>query len=180
MPFNTVGFTNPFQTGPAGPQGATGPAGGFGISGSFYDLLTQTVTQEQESTGVPILLRHTDIAVGWSIINNTEITPSVTGIYRVNYSIQLHNTGGGGNGTTVETWLVKNGQNVPNTNTRTAVIANSPYVLLSRNFIKQINSGDNIKLYWATDNHHIVIQANTGSMGGPEIPSVIVNINQVG
>jgi len=150
------------------------------ISGSFYDILDQSVIQSQESTGIPVLLRNTDVAVGWSIVDDSKITPSKSGIFSINYSLQLHNTGGGGAGTTVETWLVKNNVAVPNTNTRTAVISNSPYVLLSRNFIKQINAGENIQMYWATDNHHIEISYNTGSMGGPVIPSAILTVSQVG
>ena len=100
--------------------------------------------------------------------------------FNIAFSLQLHNPGGGGNGTTVETWLVKNGVAVPNSNTRTAVITNSPYILLSRNFIKQIDALDNLQMYWATDNHHIQIRHNTGTMGGPEIPSAIMTVQQVG
>jgi len=150
------------------------------ISGSFFDIQDQIISQGDESTGFPVLLRNTDVAVGWSITENSKLTPSTNGIFSINYSLQLHNTGGGGAGTTVETWLVKNSVPVPNTNTRTAVISNSPYVLLSRNFIKQINAGDNIQMYWATDNHHIQISHNTGAMGGPAIPSAILTVSQVG
>jgi hypothetical protein len=167
------------DTGPQGPQGEPGVVG-LGTSGAFYDVLDQTVTQSEQNSGHPVLFRNTDVAVGWTIQNNSELTPNATGIYNIAFSLQLHNDGGGGSGTTVETWLVKNGVAVPNSNTRTAVITNSPFILLSRNFIKQINGGDNVQMYWATDNHHITIKHNTGMMGGPTIPSAILTVQQVG
>lgn len=43
-----------------------------------------------------------------------------------------------------------------------------------------INVGEYVEVYWATDNLNIVLEHNTGSMGGPTIPSTIITINQVG
>lgn len=165
-------------TGPKGDTGDTGATGGFGSYGSWYDNQTQIVTTV--STGEPVKIRQQDMVSGFTRTNNSRITATNAGIYNLAFSFQFRNEGGGGNGQTVEIWLTKNGQPVADSNTRIAVNTNSPYVVAAWNFFQQLNAGDYLEIYWATDNQHIVMKTNTGSMGGPSIPSAIVTINQVG
>ena len=171
----------------SGASGTSGVAGTSGVSspivgyrGSFYDTATQTVAAL--STGQPVLVRQTDATCtsGFSVVSNSQITAAHTGIYNFAFSFQLHNTGGGGSGETVEIWIVKNGTAIPDTNTRVNVNTNSPYIVAAWNFFLQVNAGDNVEIYWATNNDHIVLQYNTGSMGGPTIPSTIITVNQIG
>jgi hypothetical protein len=165
-------------TGPQGPQGDTGAAGGFGSYGSWYDSGDQLATLV--STGQAVLIRQQDIVSGFSRSGNSRIVAANAGIYNLAFSLQLHNRGGGGSGTTAEIWLTKNGLQVPDSNTRVAVNTNSPYIVAAWNFFQQMNVGDYLELYWATDNLNITLEQNTGAMGGPAIPSAIVTINQVG
>lgn len=165
-------------TGPQGPQGIPGTAGGFGSYGSWYDAGDQIVNTV--STGQAVLIRQQDIVSGFSRNGNTRIVAANAGTYNLAFSLQLHNRGGGGNGTHVEIWLTKNGQPVADSNTRVAVNTNSPYVVAAWNFFQQLAIGDYLELYWATDNLNIVMENTTGSMGSPSIPSAIVTINQVG
>jgi hypothetical protein len=148
--------------------------------GSFYDTLTQIVTTP--SVGQPALFRNTDASMtnGFSVVSNSRITAAHTGKYNIAFSFQLHNTGGGGSGTTVEIWFVKNGTPLADSNTRIAVNNNSPYAVAAWNYFVPLNAGEYIEIYWATDNSNIHMDHNTGSMGGPAIPSTIVTINQVG
>ena len=166
------------ETGPQGPQGDPGAAGGFGSYGSWYDTGDQIVNTV--SVGQPVLIRQTDIVDGFSRSENSRIVAQNAGVYNLAFSFQLHNRGGGGNGETAEIWLVKNGQAVPDSNTRVGVNTNSPYIAAAWNFFKELAIGDYLEIYWATDNLNIVLENNTGSMGGPAIPSTIVTINQVG
>jgi hypothetical protein len=168
--------------GDKGDTGNTGPAGGFGYYGSFYDVLTQQVVQGQESIGIPALVRNidADATSGFTIVDNSKIKAQYPGVYNFAFSFQWHNTGGGGNGTTVEVWFTKNGQQIPDSNTRVAINTNSPYVVSAWNIFQKMNANDYIQMYWATDNHHIIMKSNTGSMGGPAIPSAIITVNQVG
>lgn len=147
-----------------------------GKYGSFYDILTQEVAENATSIGIPVLLRHTAEADGFSIVDNSKITAQYPGTYDLQFSFQFKNTGGGGSGQSVEIWLVKDGQPVPYTNTRVAVNTNSPYVVSAWDFIVTFAAGENAQIYWATDNHHIVMQYNTGTMGGPAIPSAILTV----
>jgi hypothetical protein len=166
------------ETGPQGPQGNPGTAGGFGSYGSWYDTGDQIAAIAL--VGQAVVIRQQDIVSGFSRSGNTRIVAANAGIYNLAFSLQLHNRGGGGNGTTAEIWLTKNGIAVPDTNTRVAVNTNSPYIVAAWNFFQQMNVGDYLELYWATDNLNITMENNTGSMGGPAIPSAIVTINQVG
>jgi hypothetical protein len=164
--------------GDKGDTGNTGPAGGFGSYGSWYDTADQIANTV--STGQAVLIRQQDVVSGFTRTNNSRITAANAGIYNLAFSMQLHNRGGGGNGTSVEIWLTKNGQPVVDSNTRVTVNTNSPYIVSAWNFFQQMAIGDYLELYWATDNLNIVMEHNTGSMGGPAIPSAIVTINQVG
>lgn len=174
-------------TGTAGTSGTTGLSGTSGVNGvstsyygSFYDSQTQTVAAL--STGQPVLVRNTDATCtnGFSVVSNSQITAAHSGKYNFAFSFQLHNTGGGGSGSTVEIWLTKNGLNIPDTNTRVSVNTNSPYIVAAWNFFLSVTAGDYIEIYWATDNDHIVLEYNTGAMGGPAIPSTIITVNQIG
>ena len=137
------------------------------------------MTSEEVTSGIdkPIKLRTTAGSLGVSIVNDSRITFTQTGQYDLQFSTQLHNTGGGGNGTTTEFWLRKNNTDVPYTNTRVSVNTNSPYIVAAWDFILDVTSiGDYYELIWSTDNHHIEIAANTGQLGGPNIPSVIATV----
>lgn len=147
-----------------------------GKYGSFYDTQDQQVTQAQENIGRPVLLRQTAAADGFSIVDDSKITAQYPGVYDLQFSFQLHNTGGGGAGNNVEIWLVKNGQQVIYSNTRLTVNANGPYGVAAWDFIIDLAAGDNAQIYWATDNYHIRLEQGTGTMNGPEIPSAIVTI----
>lgn len=174
-PTGPTGWTGP--TGNMGPTGVTGPMGQIAYYGSWYDTGTQTVAAL--STGQPVLIRQVDVQVGFSIVGNSRITAQHTGIYNLQFSFQMHNTGGGGSGSTVEIWFVKNGVPIPDSNTRSAVNTNSPYVVPAWNLFVQLNAGQYVEIYWATDNNNIVLESNVSVMGGPAIPSVIVTIAQI-
>lgn len=147
--------------------------------GSFYDILDQTIVTP--SVGQPVLVRNTDATMtsGFSVVSNSRITAANTGKYNIQFSIQLHNNGGGGPGSTVEIWFDKNGVPLPDSNTRVAVGTNSPYVVAAWNYFVPLNAGQYVEIYWATDNANIGIDYSAGSMGGPAIPSAIITINQI-
>ena len=193
----TQGDTGP--QGPPGPQGDIGATGSQGIQGiqgiqgppgtsgmasayygSFYDIQDQLITTP--SVGKPVLVRNTDATItnGFSVVGGSRITAANSGKYNVAFSFQLHNRGGGGSGTTAEIWFVKNGVQLPDSNTRIAVNTNSPYVVAAWNYFMPLNAGEYVEIYWATDNANIVLEYNTGAMGGPAIPSAIITVNQVG
>ena len=76
--------------------------------------------------------------------------------------------------------MVQNGIVDANSNTKVTVPSNAPYVVAAWNFFTQLSAGGYMQIYWATDNTHVVMEHSTSSMGGPDIPSAIVTVNQVG
>lgn len=147
-----------------------------GKYGSFYDTQTQTVTELQEEQGFPVKLRTTSAASGFSILNDSKIKAQYPGVYDFQFSFQFNYIGGGGSGTHVEIWLVINGNQVADTNTRLTISSNNPYTVAAWDFIVPVEAGDEVQIYWATDNYKIEMTATTSTMGGPNIPSSIVTV----
>ena len=66
-------------------------------------------------------LNSTSGANGVSVVSGSRITFDHPGTYDIQFSAQLHNTGGGGSGRSVDIWLAKNGDFLPDTDTQVDV-----------------------------------------------------------
>lgn len=151
-----------------------------GYYGSFYSSLDQ-------ADGVtPHLMycENTADADGVSMVLGSEATKSRitfahTGTYNIQFSAQLHNTGGGGSGNTVNIWFKLNGNNIANSDTRVTVPSNAPYVVAAWNFIVSIAAGDYVEIVWFTDNSNIIIEHENANATHPAIPSVIITAAQI-
>lgn len=161
---------------------------GSGISavlpfhGSFYSLIDQTLATTSEIKAWQY--ENTDLSQGITIQNDldgkpTQIKIANPGVYNLQFSTQLYNTGGGGSTSACDIWLKKNDQNIDNTNTRVAVNANSPYVVASWNFFVTAEADDHFELVWKTTHTgiHVHTQPSNGTV--PAIPSVILTVSQV-
>ena len=149
-----------------------------GYYGSFYDNQTQTLLVA--NTPTEILLRSAPVGLnGVTIISDSRITITYTGVYNLQFSFQLYNQGGGGNGQTVFIWLRKNGIDVPDSSTEITVPTNSPYTVAAWNFIFPCVAGDYFEIMWTANNHHIVIQYVQPTTTWPGTPSAIVTVQQV-
>lgn len=170
--------------GPVGPMGPAGPAGTLenAYHGAFYSHVSQSdgVSAEQ-------LMRFeiTDFADGVSVVNNTlgqptRITYAYPGIYNLQFSAQLFNAGGGGSNASVNIWLKKDGVSVPYSNTKVAVISNSPYVVASWNFFVEITAPNQyVELAWNTNHAPIELHAALPNGAVPGIPSIILTTNRI-
>jgi hypothetical protein len=78
-------------------------------------------------------------ALDVTVLNSSEITFTNAGTYDVQFSAQLHHTGGGGNGQTVQIWFRFNGDDVPDSNTRVTVPSNAPYVVAAWDSLFTVN-----------------------------------------
>jgi hypothetical protein len=178
-PTGGVGATGPQGlsiTGPTGPIGATGAGGANGLYGSFFD--TQTQTLPLANTGYPIKFRNTAGSLGISITNQSRITFAQTGQYDIQFSAQLFNDTGGGNGHFIEIWFRKNGIDIANSNTRVDVATNNPYTVAAWDFVADVTAvGDYYEIIWAGENTTLKLLAGGGFVAGaPAIPSAIVSI----
>jgi hypothetical protein len=144
--------------------------------GNFLSTLTQTPITV--GVGQPVTLNTTVDANNFSVVAGSRITAAVAGIYNLQFSLQLLlATGGGGS---IEVWLVKNGNPVPNSNTSFTIKNTNEAEFAALNFVEALAAGDNLELYWAAGDTHLRLQALASSFGGPNIPSAIVTVVPVG
>jgi hypothetical protein len=144
--------------------------------GSFYQTGSQTIN----SVNVPQAVRIGTQAGGsnFSLLGNSNIITGVTGVYNIQFSLQLFaNPGGGGD---FEVWASIGGVAVSNTNTRLSVKNTNEAQVLALNYVLTLNAGDNFQLYWVTDDVNNLILGEPSLFGGPDIPSAIVTIVPVG
>ena len=152
--------------------------------GSWYSTTTQTASFI--NTAYPVSVNTLVGADGFyisgsngSTVSGSHIVIPKTGKYDFQFSLQLHNTSGGGASAAVDIWLKVNNTNVPNSNTHVSVIANSPYVVAAWDFMDSYDAGDKIQLMWSTNHANIQIEAIATSAPAPETPSAIFTIMEL-
>ena len=154
----------------------------LGYYGSFYDTTTQTATLT--ATAYPVQFNTTDIANGISIVNNglgnpTRVTIANTGVYDIEFSLQLEKTGGSGNFVT-DIWLRKNEVDIPYTTGKVVLTgsANASPIVPAWNFVVDAVAGDYYELMWAVSNNNVVILSAVATPPHPAIPSSILTVTQ--
>jgi len=146
--------------------------------GSFFDSTDQT------SAGVikAMTFSNTDISSGVSIVSSSRITFANVGVYNVAFSAQLARISGGSN-RDVYIWLSQNGTPVPDTTTIVHFANNTVYSVPAWNFfVDNSIAGGYCEIMWYEASGEIRLEhINTGlPVGIPNVPSVIVTVNQVG
>lgn len=149
--------------------------------GSFYDQLQQGPFTANSIQAMR--LRSTDLFNDVTITgtNNSQITFGRAGKFNIAFSAQLHQTNGSG---VVDIWLNKNGTPMSWTNTRISITANNPYYVAAWNFFVDAAQNDFYEIMWSSDSNHTVIETFAATGSGPtlhpEVPSIILTVNQVG
>jgi hypothetical protein len=95
-----------------------------------------------------------DSGLGWTLNAPGSATAEFSGVYTIRYSLQFVNTANAIHNATV--WLKVNGVDLANSSTAFSIPARKSagvpsYVAGYSEVTFEINSGDEIKLYWATD-----------------------------
>jgi hypothetical protein len=112
------------------------------------------------------------------------MTVAQEGVYNLQFSIQLNNTGTAP--CDVDVWVRQNGADIPNSNSRLGLSARKGpgdpfHVLVSLNIFADMKEGDYLELVWRTSD------VNAGILGyvagtsptRPAIPSVITTLSFV-
>jgi prophage maintenance system killer protein len=141
--------------------------------GAFYDTTTQSGSANVSSS---IKFNSTDYSEGVSISNNTRIVLANVGVYNIQFSAQLVDTGAGDS--TIHIWIKKNGQNVPNSAGRIFLQANKETIASWNYIVPATSPNDYYELAWqSTDaDARILYEAATGNI--PAIPSIILTVTQ--
>jgi hypothetical protein len=100
------------------------------------------------------------------------------GKYNIAFSAQFHQISSAG---IVYIWLAKNGTAVPYSNSRVMVSANTPEVIAAWNFFVDAAVNDYYEIRWSSTSNQTQVFSMTGLTGTkPNIPSLILTVNQVG
>jgi len=153
-----------------------------GYYGAFDDSTTQSAVSI--NTAYPIKLNRTTLSNAVTIVNNgsgqpTRITINNSGIYNIQFSLQLEKTGGSGN-MTADIWLRENGIDVPNSTGKVVLTgsANASPVVVSWNYVINVVGGYYYELMWSTSNLNVEIVASVASSPHPATPSAILTVTQ--
>lgn len=143
-----------------------------------------TLTNTSPGTGIPMQFNTTDYTNGVSITNDlaghkTNITIDNAGIYNFQFSAQLNKNGGGGAAIDIYIWMNKNGNPIPDTNTRVTLQGANLYTVAAWNLVFSANAGDKFQLMWGSSSANAEIAYLGTPAIGPEIPAVILTVTQV-
>lgn len=151
-----------------------------GYYGSFY-------SSSDQADGVTPTLMYCEntadadgVSMELNLVNKkSRMTFAHTGTYNIQFSAQLHNTGGGGSGQTVNIWFRLNDNNIADSDTKMVVPSNAPYAVAAWNFIVSVAAGDYVEIVWLTDNSNIILEHEIATVNVPAIPSVIMTAQQI-
>lgn len=142
--------------------------------GDWYSTLNQTIVVA--NTPYRITLNQVGNVSGFTN-NNGLITAQHAGLYNFQFSLQVISSN-----SSVQyfwIWYRKNGQDVPNSATKLSIASNSAVLAPSWNFSVSMQIGDTFELMWASDGLNISLSALPATSFCPEIPSVILTVQQV-
>jgi hypothetical protein len=145
--------------------------------GTFYDTTTQTILSGASAS---LQLNTPVINDGVSVVSNSRITVTRTGIYNLQFSAQLSTPGGGA--PDVHIWLRKNGTNIANTNTGVVMQNSNQKQVAAWNFVESLIAGDFLELVAYLNGGSSVLflaEAAGPTNGGVGVPSMIVTMTQI-
>jgi hypothetical protein len=162
-----------------------GPVGGKYLNnphGAFQDSTNQTAANT--TTAYAVTFNTTDFSNGVTMASGSRITVADSGIWNLQFSIQLKNTTNSGQD--VDIWFRKNGTNIDNSNSRFHPPARKgsgdpSHIIAALNFFVEMNESDYIEIMWRTENTGVSIEAfgTSTSPTRPAVPSVIVTMTFV-
>ena len=148
--------------------------------GAFCDVSDQTASV---NTATAMECDTTEISSGISMVDNSKITVTRTGIYNIAFSAQFEN--GGNDEREISVWLRKQGSNVANSNTTITIpkkhAGGNAFHVAAWNFFVDLEAGQNAQIYWSVNGAGVQIShadAQTSPVR-PVTPSVIVTVNEV-
>ena len=165
--------------------GVTGTKTLRSVYGSFYDTANQTAPA---ATVTPITINTTAVANEVHIGTPTSrVYVTNAGVYNVQFSLQLANTGTGTpNIDNVTVWFRLNGVDIPNS---ASIMEVQPrrgtvdgHIILALNFMLELNADDYIELYWTTDTgttQIVTYSSSTIPPVHPASPAVILTVSFV-
>lgn len=148
--------------------------------GSFSDKTTQTLAAA--NTATPIKLNTTEISNGVTVVNDgsgnpTRIAVSEAGFYQIAVSNQY--TSSNASAQNVQTWLSKNGTNVPDSNSYVTLTGNGVNNIFATTYTISLQASDYVQVMWASNSTAVSINNIAATSYSPAAPSVLVSVTQI-
>jgi hypothetical protein len=101
------------------------------------------------------------------------------GVYNIQFSAQFDKSDGGKD--TVDVWFVKNGVNIPDSNSLFSLEGNNDKLIAALNLIVPLSANDYIELAWHSADTDLFLHHDAAgtSPTRPAVPSVIITVQQV-
>lgn len=112
-----------------------------------------------------------------SLVAGSRIYTAATGTFRFDYSIQMDNNSGGSQNANI--WIAKNGTAVPRS-ASTITLASNAKQLPFVSYTLDLNAGDYLEVIFNATDTNVRALAAVAAAPVPAIPSIIVNLTQVG
>ena len=162
-----------------------GPRGGKFMNnphGAFQDSTDQTAANT--TTAYAVTFNTTDFSNGVTIASNSRITVADSGIWNLQFSIQLTNTTNASQD--VDIWFRVNGTNAANSNSRFGFAprkgAGDPYhTIAAMNYFLSLNASDYVEIMWRPTDVGVTIEqyAASSTPTRPAVPSAIATVSFV-
>ena len=124
----------------------------------------------------------TDYALGASLVTNSKLTVDYSGLYNIQFSVQLVNTTN--DVQTVSIWFSKNGTNVANSNSEFGIKPRkssgaASQAIASLNFFIALEKNDYVELVWRPTDVGVSIEhfGTQSSPTRPATPSIIATVS---
>jgi len=158
-----------------GTNTAATPTGYYAM---YQDVLTQTVATI--NTGYPIKFRTLDLSNGVTVVSDSRITFANTGIYNLQFSVQLENSDNQEHDVTI--WLRKGGVDVAGSAGFVAVVAKhggiNGHVLPSWNYLLDVIGNEYYELVWSATSTQVTMPFIAAGSPPPSTASAIFTVTQ--
>ena len=149
--------------------------------GAFSDTTDQTGSI---TSGTAVTFNTVDVTDGVTVASGSRITVPATGIFYLQFSLQLKNTDNAQQDATV--WLRVNGVDLANSATQYTVVARKSagifgYNVASLTFMLSLSATNYVEIVWLPTSTTVSIEAQplSTSPAYPAIPSVVATMLQV-
>jgi hypothetical protein len=153
---------------------------------SFYPYLAVQDDTDQAATTITaaniMSFSTTDYALGASLVDNTKLKVDYSGLYNIQFSVQLVNTTN--DVQTVSIWFSKNGTNVANSNSEFGIKPRkssgaASQSIASLNFFIALQKDDYVELVWRPTDIGVSIEhfGTQSSPTRPATPSIIATVS---
>jgi len=117
-----------------------------------------------------------DVVIG---ATSSQIKVLNAGVYNIQFSAQVDKTDGGKD--TIDIWFLKNGANIPDSNSIYTMEGNPDKLIAVLNFMLELNANDYIQIAWHSSDLNMFLHHDVAGVSPtrPATPSVIITVQQV-